>query len=102
MIGEQLDFYLFIYLFLYSHQHSATLRVARIKLVLCVCTFVQTDFFWGLPQQPSLLCVSASPVLCEPLPEASNRLVTSGDAAVKRRTNLRMSIARGEMSVRQL
>lgn len=36
----------------------------------------------------------------EPPPEALNRLVMSGDAAVKRRTNLRMSIEYGEMSVR--
>lgn len=49
------------------------------------------------------ISVSASPIVCvsEPLPEALNRLVMSGDAAVKWRTNLRMSIEYREMSVRR-
>lgn len=78
------------------------------KLMLFVYVKIHSFGSCTAKQWPSLSKISASvsPTrvlvhahVCKPLREALNRLVMSGDAAVKRKTNLRMSIEYREMSV---
>lgn len=63
------------------------------------CTATQWPSLSKMSASASLKHVLVPAHVCKPLREALNRLVMSADAAVKRKTNLRMSIEYREMSV---
>lgn len=85
--------FFFFFFFFYPHLHSATLHLAYISWC---CLFVSAGAhrLWVL--QCARRDMRGRSSLRRKL---QNRLVMSGDAAVKKETNQRMSIECGEMSV---